>query len=236
MLSRQMTSSYIDAAKAAFTSFMSKFIGTQITIPFGEYKGKTIEISNLIEKAESDITIVDRFLMSMANSKDILLQGFDEVVKTEKDAARQEFLNFRNEINIFRDKCEKAGITDFEWAFEKDNEGNKSGNYISQLNYAQFEKDYKNLLANLDEKYGENPTGEAAREKVKEKNEWLKEHAKSPYGTPEPNQTYRNKDYDKLTKTQHALLDEFLQIKAKMDALYPESRTGLLKAIQKHVK
>jgi len=33
---------------------------------------------------------------------------------------------------------DEAEIRDYEWLFEKDRNGNKSGNYISEINYAEF--------------------------------------------------------------------------------------------------
>ena len=232
-LSKQLTEQYAETAITAFTKFMSNFIGTEIVVPFGKNKGKKIKVDELIKEAETDISFIDRWLMSMTNSSDILLQGFAKVVGKAKDSARKEFIDFREDINRFREKCESLGIKDFEWAFEKDDEGNKTGNYIGPLNFGQFEKDYKKLLEDLDEKYGVNPSGDEARAKLKERDEWIKEHAKYPYITLEPNQTYRNAEYDSLSQTQKDVLDEFLKLKMKMDKLYPENRTGLFKAIQK---
>lgn len=233
LLSKQMTANYLKLATNSFAAFMSDFIGTEIKVPFGKNKGQTIRVENLIKEAESDISFIDRWLMSMANSSDILLQGFNKVVATAKDNARMEFIKFREEINLLREKCDRLGITDFEWAFEKDEDGNKSGNYISARNYAQFDKDYKTLLKNLDEKYGKNPTGDDAKAKIKERNEWLKAHAKTAYGEPEPNSTYSNPAFFNLSAEQKEILNDFLKLKRRMDQLYPSNRTGVLKAIQK---
>lgn len=57
-------------------------------------------------------------------------------------------------------KAESYGITSFEWMFEKDKNGKKTGNYIGEINYSQFEQDYKELMDSLDKKYGRNAKGE----------------------------------------------------------------------------
>lgn len=232
-LSSRLANQYAEAALGSFVEFMKPFLGEGIVVPFGKDKGKKISLEELVATAQSDITFVDRWLMSMANSKDALLAGFADVVNSKKAEAKTKFLKFRNKINLFREKCEKAGIRDFEWVFEKDDKGNKTGNYIGVLNYGQFDKDYNSFLQQLDEKYGKNPTGELATKKIEEKNNWLMAHSATKYGEPRPNSTYKNPAYAALTQTQRDLLDEFLNLKTEMDDLYPDNRVSRLKAIQK---
>jgi hypothetical protein len=96
-----------------------------------------------------------------------------------------------------------------------------------------FKKILKEFLNYLDEKYGKNPSGNKAKEKITEKNEWLNSHAVSVFGTPQPNPTmYHNKAYDNLTDTQKEILNEFLAMKSELDDMYPDNRVDMLKAIQ----
>ncbi len=230
--SKKLTRKYYEMGMAAFAEFLKPFLGETITYTMGDLAGKTFKVEDLLKCADQDITFVDRWLQSMGNSSDVILQGFDLAVKKAKDAATDEFFKFRDRVNIFREKCEKAGIRDFEWAFEKDEKGNKTGRYISGLDYARFDKEYKEMLQKLDEKYGKNAHGEDALNKIEERNTWLETHARSKYGKPIPNSSYRNAAYYALSQTQRDLLNEFQTLKFDMDKLY-DGKVDTSKAIQR---
>lgn len=232
-LSNRLTGRYTRMAMPAFAEFLKPFMGEEIVIPFGKYAGTKMSVESLLSEAQSDISFMDRWLDSMADSADMLLQLFDAAVKKAKDTARLQTLDDIREIQKFREKAEGMGITDFNWMFERDDEGHKSGNYISEVNFAQFNKDLKEFEDGLEEKYGKNPTGEEAVLKMVERNDWLKTHAISMFGTPQPNPAmYRNSAYDRLTENQKTILSEFLALKDKFDARLPKTRVARNKAIQ----
>lgn len=70
---------YDKAAMPLFVDFIKPFLGQNVVIPFGEYKGKILKAEELIKRAESDISFFDRWLDSMADSSDymakIMAQG-----------------------------------------------------------------------------------------------------------------------------------------------------------------
>lgn len=232
-LSNQLAGRYTRMAMPAFAEFLKPFMGEEIVVPFGKYAGTKMSVESLLSEAQSDISLMDRWLDSMADSADMLLQLFDAAVKKAKDTARLQTLDDIREIQKFREKAEGMGITDFDWMFERDDEGHKSGNYISEVNFAQFEKDLREFEAGLEEKYGRNPAGEEAVLKMVERNDWLKTHAISMFGTPQPNPAmYRNRAYDRLTENQKTILSEFLALKDKFDAKLPKTRVARNKAIQ----
>lgn len=232
-LSNQLAGRYTRMAMPAFAEFLKPFMGEEIVVPFGKYAGTKMSVESLLSEAQSDISLMDRWLDSMADSADMLLQLFDAAVKKAKDTARLQTLDDIREIQKFREKAEGMGITDFDWMFERDDEGHKSGNYISEVNFAQFGKDLREFEAGLEEKYGRNPTGEEAVLKMVERNDWLKTHAISMFGTPQPNPAmYRNRAYDRLTENQKTILSEFLALKDKFDAKLPKTRVARNKAIQ----
>lgn len=232
-LSKSLMARYTKAAFPAFAEQLKPFLGNEITVPFGKYAGTKMSVEQLLKEAQSDISFLDRWMQSMGDSADVILQGFDAMVKKANDKTRLEAIDYINKINIFREKVEKLGITDFEWAFERTDDGNKSGNYISEINYAQFEKDLSEFLAKLDEKYGKNPTSQKAQLKIEEKKAWLNVHAVSVFGNKEPNpELYRNKDYDRLSKIQKDVLNEFIEMKEYLDSMYPDYAVAGNKAIQ----
>lgn len=231
--SKQLTGKFNKVASSSFVEFLKPFMGEEIEVPFGKYKGSVLSVEQLLKEANSDISFMDRWLDSMADSSDTLLQLFDSAVKTAKDRVRLETIKGIREIEALRIEAESKGITTFEWMFERDNDGNLSGNYISKVNQAQFEKEYKNFLEYLDDKYGKNAKGEDAENKIRERNEWLDENAISLFGPPMANPVkYVNKDFIGLTTDQLDIYDRFLAIKQKYDKKLPTHRVALMKAIQ----
>ena len=232
-LSENLARRYTKMAMPAFAEFLKPFLGEEIVVPFGKYAGTKMSVDELLKEAPKDISFMDRWLDSMADSADVVLQAYDAAVKMAKDITRLQTLDDIREIQKFREKAEGMGITDFDWMFERDDEGHKSGNYISEVNFAQFEKDLREFKAGLEEKYGKNPTEEEAILKMAERNDWMKTHAISMFGSPQPNPTmYRNRAYDRLTENQKTILNEFLALKDKFDAKLPKTRVARNKAIQ----
>ena len=151
----------------------------------------------------------------------------------QKDKARFATIDFSKKVKAFMLKAESKGFKSFDWMFERDKDGNLTGNYISSVNTGQFQKDLEEFEKELKEKYGENPTGENAKKKIAEKREWLNTHAVMPFGAPIPHHTYyHNPAFDKLTSVQKSLYEEYLGLKDEMDRLLPNKRVDMFKAIQ----
>lgn len=60
--------------------------------------------------------------------------------------------------------------------FERYSDGTLTGNYIGEINYAQYERDLKEFNEHLDKKYGKRTSGETARRKIAERDTWIEEH------------------------------------------------------------
>lgn len=206
--------------------------------PFFNVKGKFIDslgrertLRQLIEEASGDIGFIDTYFMTMSSSGDLLLQLFDDVVQRAKGYARNDTIEDMHYIIRLMLKAQDAGITSFEWMFEHDSDGRKTGNYISSVNVGQFEKEKREFLKSLDEKYGENPRGEEARKKIKERKAWIDSH--SVFFGSKPNASvYRNKEFDRLSAKQKEILMEFMQLKQKFDKRIPPSKVSTTRAIQ----
>lgn len=224
---------YATTAMPMFAQFLKPFLGDELVVPFGRNAGKKITVEDLIKEADKDISFTDRWLDSMADSSDLLLQLFDAVVKKAHDIARLNTIEEIRSIQALRQKAESYGITDFEWMFEKDSNGHKTGNYISEINEGQFDVDRKQLEKDLDEKYGTNPTGADAKAKIDERNQWYATHTLQLFGDAQADpQVYHNSDFDNLTENQREIYDEIIKIKEKYDKYLPNNRVSKTKAIQ----
>src|SRR5699024_6707259 len=111
---------YNKVAMPLFLDFLKPFIGNQVEISFGKYKGKTMAIEDLMTAVDKDISIFDRWLDSMADSSDIILRVVDQAVKRSKENARTETLNIMKQLQAATVKLERAGIKDTDWMFERD--------------------------------------------------------------------------------------------------------------------
>lgn len=232
-MNKLLASAYYKAAKKSFVEMLTPFLGSSITFKTGEHAGETMSVEELLNTANSDITFFDRWLDSMGDSADVILQGFASIVNKAKSDIRVQTIKDIQDIQKLRMEAENMGITDFDYIFERDNEGNLTGNYIDAINYGQHAKDMKEFMEEMDKKYGVNPTGQEAKDKLKEINNWHAVHSIITLGNIEPNPAlYENKDYTNLSADEKDILNKILNMKKKFDNLLPDNRVSTLKAIQ----
>lgn len=223
---------FLRQSRYRFFEFIKPFMGKYIddpTLGVGEQA-----VRDMMSKSEFDITFFDRWLDAMSDSSDVLLQSIDEVVKQAKDRARYAAIEEIKNIQNLMFELEGQGITDFDWMFERFRDGTKTGNYISEVNEEQFWRDYREMLAELDEKYGKNTSGAIATQKLQEKKAWIDAHADfDAFGQMIPDATvYKNEDFYKLTDRQKDARNRILAIKEKLDKLYGDDSVETLKAVQ----
>lgn len=132
----QVNQRFMKVAKEKFAGFLKPFLGEEITIELGKNKGQKVSVQELLDTAEKDISFLDRWLDSMGDSSDLLLQAFDAVVKRANDKARYDTIEFIRRIQALRKKAESLGITSFDWMFERYRDGSLTGDYISEVNYS----------------------------------------------------------------------------------------------------
>lgn len=176
-LSGEIVADYNLYASQMVTDFFRPFFGDSMTVTMGKDKGKEITIEKVVEEASKDINFVDLFFSSMANSSDLYLQLFDNAVKNANDKARHKTISDSKEITRLRLYAEEHGINDYEWMFEKDSDGNKTGMYVGKYNIGEFRKAKERYVKSLDTRYGEHPVGMQARLKRKAFSNWLKANA-----------------------------------------------------------
>lgn len=223
---------FINKAKGSFIEFLKPALPQDFLDKYSKTVGNKASLEALLDKADKDISFFDRYLDSMADSSDVLLQIIDSRVKMNKDKTRRDTIHDIKRVQKWMLDAEKAGITTFEWMFERDSEGNLGSRYISEINYAQFELDYKNFKQQLKEKYGDNPKGKAKENEVREHREWLDTHTTKGFGRIPRIELYRNEDFFNLSETQKELLDRYLYLKSTFDKRYDSPKTDTYKVIQ----
>lgn len=101
-------------------------------IEMGKHKGEEFSLDDLIRRSYEDVNLTDRWLNSAANGHDMMIKLIDEAVSSVNYKAEQKTDNVSKEITAAALKYEQAtGNKNFNWMFEKDAEGKKTGKYIS---------------------------------------------------------------------------------------------------------
>lgn len=224
---------YNDVSMPLFVDFIKPFVGENIMIPFGKFKGKVIKAEDLVKMADEDISFFDRWLDSMADSSDYMLKVMDQAVKKSKEQARLRTIDVMKQLQAATIKLEKAGIKDTDWMFERDSNGNLSGNYISEINQALFKEKVREMFKSLNEKYGKNPVGENAEKYKKERQAWFDTNMEIINGKKVPKMSiYGNKQYQRLNAAQKEYYDTVMNIKSQLDSYLPEKYTTLTNAVK----
>lgn len=128
----QLTDYYERLKAPIVISYVKGFIGEGIEVPYGKMKGHKYTAEELCEMAEKDIGIFDRLLDSMAESGDWLLRMLDATAKEARGKARLATLEVKARIDAADAALKKAGVKDYDFMFEKDKDGNLTGNYITR--------------------------------------------------------------------------------------------------------
>lgn len=224
---------YNDVSMPLFVDFIKPFVGENIMVPFGKFKGKVIKAEDLVKMADEDISFFDRWLDSMADSSDYMLKVMDQAVKKSKEQARLRTIDVMKQLQAATIKLEKAGIKNTEWMFERDSKGNLSGNYISEINQALFKEKVREMFKSLNEKYGKNPVGENAEKYKKERQAWFDANMEIVNGKKVPKMSiYGNKQYQRLNAAQKEYYDTVMNIKSQLDSYLPEKYTTLTNAVK----
>lgn len=224
---------YNDVSMPLFVDFLKPFLGENITIPFGKFKGKTLKAEDLIKMADEDISFFDRWLDSMADSSDYMLKVMDQAVKKSKEDARLRTIDIKKQLEAATIKLEQAGINNTDWMFERDSNGNLSGNYISEINHALFKEKMREMFKSLNEKYGKNPIGENAENYKRERKAWFEANMETVNRKRQPKiSIYGSIQYQKLNNAQKEYYNTIMDIKSQLDSYLPEKYTTLNNAVK----
>lgn len=213
-MSTELNSKFNKIGTPLFCEFMRPFLPEN----FVDKNGKKITVEDLMESA-NDISWFDKWLDPMSDSSNLLLQLIDASVKDANTKARLETIALLRQEQALMKDFEDAGIKEYKWMFEVDRLGNKSGNFISAINRAEYELDKKLKLEELHRKYGENPRGEDAKNFKLEFKEWKKEHCINEFADiPNPSM-YRNEAFDRLKNDtkRFDLYKRYINIKKQLD-------------------
>lgn len=224
---------YTKIAMPIFVDFIKQFMGESITVPFGKYKGKVIKAEDLPVLAEKDISFFDRWLDSMADSSSYAVKVMGQAIIQSKEKGRHRTIEYRKKIEAAGMKLRQSGITNFDWMFETYPDGNKTGSYISDLDYGLYRSNKRDFYREMKEKYGENPVGEDARQYRAEQKRWFDTNTEIVNGQRKPKASiYTNKKFRDLNSAQKEFYNTIMEIKKELDSYLPDDYTRLTNTIK----
>lgn len=174
---KQLKAKYNIIAEPMFIAFLKQYLGDGITITGGKDNGKKISFEDIMKNGCSDIGFMDRWLNSMANANDVMLNSLDYIIKQTHDEARQATIEVAKKIEEAHRKLQNAGIHDTSWMIARNGKGEFTTHFITEEDYVAFYKAMREEKERLDEKYGKQPsTPQDNFMKKREFRQWLKDN------------------------------------------------------------
>ena len=215
---------YRNMAKKVFIATLNPLFEKARTVTRGKNQGRELTDENIYEIVDRDITGIDLWVDSMANSSNLMLRGVDVFVKQQKDDIRFKVLEHRRHLETIFSKAKNAGIKSFDYMFQRDKDGNLTGNFITPIDYRKYNEAYKSQKEKWLKQYGD----ERSLEYQRARREWLADNYNDSQKTPRMDK-YANEAYRKLEnatseqdKIRFELYNELLKLKHELDSLLPE--------------
>lgn len=157
----QMSNDYVYYGRNIYASTVRPFIEQY-------YKDKTMtaeeretainkdfeELLKLTEETSEDNGTWNRWLTSMSENPDKLLALTDNLVKDKILAAQMETLDDMRDLYDMDAKLKDSGVENTEFVYERDSNGELTGNYVSEINEKQFNDTKKAFYEQLHKDLG----------------------------------------------------------------------------------
>lgn len=190
--------------------FLSDKFGDTFEIPMtlGESQVLTLQ-DELNNGTQEDVGILTRLFSSLANSPSLILKMVDQIVKRSNDNRRNKVFEERRKIiALGKEYVDSTGSSDFSWFYEKLQNGERSGYYISETNYGEYDKYYKEIVASKKDYWMPNGVFDKAKyiEVMKEFEQVQEEH-----------NDFHNPEWDKLSQSQKDFATKYRILKEQLD-------------------
>ena len=203
-----------------------------------EFKNpEKITLEQLVKNLEEDINFFDRWFSSMANSGDIICEIVDKVTKEANKQADTLTNEVWDTLKALKEELSELGISDPVKFYEKDVNGNLTGNLISDKLWGVWEQQYNDFMQEKKEEFlkahevskgvydFDNKTDfekalmwQAYFDSFRKN--WHKQHSifNTEEGRWEPNDSYHNATYDTFSPAERQWLGKIMDVKRQLDA------------------
>jgi hypothetical protein len=157
----------------------------------------TVEkIEEMLRLAPKDITVIRRWWDSLAESGDDILAITDKMVNTKLEVARQETLEKTKDlVNEFN----SLGIKDLSNYYERDANGNLTGNLVSEYNQGEYKRQLDLESKRINKLLGL-PDDRQERHLILEQDSKVNHEYKKLWGKWHSNNSQSNPKYEQLIK------------------------------------
>lgn len=206
-------------------------------------------LSRAMESLDRDDNFMNRYIASMANSSDIINQLVYKAKASANKVADDNTIKAWNDIRALEQRVKKAKVDTRKLLEVSARDGKLTGNYISKYNWGDWENDWYEFKNKCKENFLSDPSIEGKTQIEREylwdvyfrplAKDWHKSHSTYDQTTqrPMPNGGYRNHNYDRLTDTEKAALDDILELKGSLDDLliYQSYNGEMVEAAHTHL-
>jgi len=206
-------------------------------------------LSKAMESLDRDDSFMNRYIASMANSSDIINQLAYKTKASANKFADDNTIKAWNDIRALEQRVKKAKVGTRKLLEVSARDGKLTGNYISRYNWGDWENDWYEFKNKCKEDFLSDPSIEGKTQIEREylwdvyfrplAKDWHKSHSTYDQTTqrPMPNDGYRNYNYDRLTDTEKAALDDILELKGSLDDLliYQSYNGEMVEAAHTHL-
>ena len=219
----QLGNDWTEITKDEFANYVKEFEGEGISMSI-RGKRKQYTIRELLDYTEQDITIVERWVDSMADSTDPILRIYDAIVKKQKNKARLTTIDMEKELLMHAKKLEEAGIDNTDFMYERRTKDSRlSGNFVTKYNWSDYYTDLSSYVKSLDPNLSK-------QDKARLISQWKNEHMSGNNPTDE----YINPVYTEIQNNpaKKAYYDYIMDLKKSLDYGLPARYVRISKAPQ----
>lgn len=219
----QLGNDWTEITKDEFANYVKEFEGEGISMSI-RGKRKQYTIRELLNYTEQDITIVERWVDSMADSTDPILRIYDAIVKKQKNKARLTTIDMEKELLMHAKKLEEAGIDNTDFMYERrTKDGRLSGNFVTKYNWSDYYTDLSSYVKSLDPNLSK-------QDKARLISQWKNEHMNGN----NPIDDYINPVYIEIQNNpaKKAYYDYIMDLKKSLDYGLPARYVRISKAPQ----
>lgn len=214
---------YIDRASRVLFNFKN--------FKLEKVSGGQESLYKMMESLDRDDNFMNRWLASMADSSDIINQLVYKTKMSANAYADEAVLRTWDTLRELQNKFKQKKINTNKFIEVSNRTGQITGNYISPLNWGDWENDWQEFKQTQKEIFLSDPTIESKTKIEKEflwdtyfrplSKDWHKAHSKydQQSGRYKPNDNYKNNDYDNLSLEEKSALNELLEVKKDLDDL-----------------
>lgn len=134
----ELTIAYNTTRKDFILTVLKVFWGKDKFKKVGNKKEETITLEMMLDTLDKDITFADRWINSMSDASDPILSIVDKGVKKAQTRRDLRLKEMAARIDALSEKFN--GSTDF--VYERDENGNLTGNYRSNYDFKKYHKEY----------------------------------------------------------------------------------------------